>query len=145
MPRTFNPRAAKSSVLCVVCALGVLSEVVTPASAQDTPSPRATRLAILIAEDRRAPTPRDLATMRSGTRSADPETASVAVRALGRLERPAVVPDILPSLKHPLPEVRAEAANALGQALAGPTRTEIPAAAIDDVDVVIGALNARLN
>jgi len=132
-------------VLFVVCALGVLSEVVTPASAQDTPSPRATRLAILIAEDRRAPTPRDLATMRSGTRSADPETAIVAVRALGRLERPAVVPDILPSLKHPLPEVRAEAANALGQALAGPTRTEIPAAAIDVVDVVIGALIARLN
>jgi cyclophilin family peptidyl-prolyl cis-trans isomerase/HEAT repeat protein len=112
------------------------------AVAQDTPSPRATRLAILIAEDRRAPTPRDLATIRSGTRSDDPQTAIVAVRALGRLERPAVVPDILPSLKHPLPEVRAEAANALGQALAGPKRAEIPAATTDGV---INALIARLN
>ena len=142
MPRTFNAKAAKNRLLCLVCALGVLPQIVTPASAQDTPAPRATRLAILIAEDRRAPTPRDLATIRSGTRRADPETAIVAVRALGRLERPAVVPDILPSLKHPLPEVRAEAANALGQALAGPKRAEIPAATTDGV---INALIARLN
>src|SRR3989454_4539598 len=145
MPRTFNAKAAKNRLLCLVCALGVLPQIVTPASAQDTPSPGAPRLAILIAEDRRAPTPRDLATIRSGTRSPDPETAIVAVRALGRLERPAVVPDILPSLKHPLPEVRAEAANALGQALAGPKRAENAAATIDVVDVVIGALIARLN
>src|SRR5262249_2566334 len=94
------------------------------------------------AEDRRAPTPRDLAIIRSGTRSGDPDTALVAVRALGRLERPALVPDILPSLRHSIPEVRAEAANALGQALGGPKRAEISAATIAPV---IDSLIARLN
>src|SRR5436309_5751421 len=79
----------------------------------------ATRQAILVAEDRRAPTPRDLATIRGGLRSKDPDTIRIAVRALGRLERPALIPDILPLLKSPLPEVRAEAADALGQAAQG--------------------------
>ena len=37
-------------------------------------------------------------------------------RALGRLERPSLVPDILTILKNPLPEIRSEAANALAAA-----------------------------
>jgi cyclophilin family peptidyl-prolyl cis-trans isomerase len=126
---------------CGLCALCVLAGP-PGVDAQDVPAPRTTRLAILMAEDRRAPAPRDLATIRAGTRSSDPETAAVAVRALGRLERPAVVPDILPSLKHELPEVRAEAANALGQALAGAAGADTPAATIDGV---LNALIARLN
>ena len=132
MPRIFG---------CRLCALCVLVGA-WPAAAQDAASPRVTRLAIFMAEDRRAPDARDLATIRSGTRSADPETAAIAVRALGRLERPALVPDILPSLKHPMPEVRAEAANALGQALSGPKRADIPPATIESV---LNALIARLN
>ncbi len=63
-----------------------------------------------------------------------------AVRALGRLERPALVADILPSLKHPLPEVRAEAANALGQAAAG-WKQKAPAGGVDPL---VHALEARL-
>jgi len=78
-----------------------------------------TRLAILQAEDRRARTPADLATLRAGARSRDGQTARVALRALGRLERPALIPDILAGLRHPLPEVRAEAANAAAQAAHG--------------------------
>src|SRR6266567_2196599 len=85
---------------------------VSPVLAQ----PPVTRLAVLKAEDRRAPSPSDLAVIRSGTRSGDPQTARVAIRALGRLERPSLVADIVPFLKHPLPEIRAEAATALGQA-----------------------------
>jgi cyclophilin family peptidyl-prolyl cis-trans isomerase len=73
----------------------------------------------LQAEDRRAPTAADVAILRSGTRSADPLIARVAVRALGRLERPALIADITPVLRHSVPEVRAEAANALGQAAQG--------------------------
>src|SRR5258706_6473422 len=62
------------------------------------------RLAILQAEDRRAPTAQDVAIIRSGVRSADAQTARVAVRALGRLERPALIPDILPPLSALVPE-----------------------------------------
>lgn len=76
----------------------------------------ATRLAILQAEDRRAPNAADLAVIRAGTRSGDPQTVRVAVRALGRLERPALAADILPVLDSAYPAVRAEAANALAQA-----------------------------
>src|SRR5215471_6748498 len=54
-----------------------------------------TRLAVLQAEDRRAPTAGDLAILRSGSRSRDPQIARAGVRALGRLERPALIPDIL--------------------------------------------------
>ena len=77
------------------------------------------RLAILAAEDRRAATPRDLAIIRSGARSADGQTARIAVRALGRLERPDLIADILPGLRNEWPEVRAEAASALTQAAQG--------------------------
>src|SRR6478735_11289229 len=77
------------------------------------------RLSILQAEDRRAPTAQDLAVIRAGARSSDAQTARIGLRALGRLERPALIPDILPGLRHPLPEVRAEAANAIAQAAQG--------------------------
>jgi cyclophilin family peptidyl-prolyl cis-trans isomerase/HEAT repeat protein len=124
----------------LLCALLVL----TPSGSFGQTQVRAvTRLAVLQAENRRAPTARDLALLRSGTRSGDPETARIAVRALGRLERPALVSDILPVLNHPLPEVRAEAANALGQAL---TVTNAEAAANAQIaDPVVGALITRLN
>lgn len=86
------------------------------ATAQPVPS---ARMKILFAEDRRAPTPGDLATLQVGARSRDAETARLALRALGRLERPSVLPSLLPALKHRLPENRAEAANAIAQALQG--------------------------
>jgi cyclophilin family peptidyl-prolyl cis-trans isomerase len=100
-----------------------------------------TRLAVLQAEDRRAPTAVDLATIRAGTRSEDPELARVAVRALGRLERPALIPEILPLLHHAAAEVRADAANAVGQAAQGWKReSTVPAV----VDADLTALAARL-
>src|SRR5438309_8218710 len=116
-----------------------------------------TRLAMLIAEDRRAPTARDLATLRGGLRSRDPETARIAVRAMGRLERPELIPDLLALLKSPLPEIRAEAANAVGQAAQGwkqtPARTaavrktggQRPAGRAPTVDTAAEALSARLH
>ena len=100
-----------------------------------------TRLAILQAEDRRAPTPRDVAIIRAGLHSGDADTAIVAVRALGRLERPALVNDILAALKHPVAEVRAEGANALAQAAAG-WKTPPPAGALESI---VRALDARLD
>jgi cyclophilin family peptidyl-prolyl cis-trans isomerase/HEAT repeat protein len=118
-----------------LCALGVLGGCLL--HAQQT-----TRLAVLQAEDRRAPAPRDLATIRAGARSGDPQTARVGVRALGRLERPALIPDILPALRNEFPEVRVEAANAVGQAAQGWKGDKPPAAAV--IDAASAPLVARL-
>jgi cyclophilin family peptidyl-prolyl cis-trans isomerase/HEAT repeat protein len=133
-------RAAQQVVLAV---LSVLCGGVLPLERLDaqTPSAPPTRLAILQAEDRRAPTPRDLAIIRSGARSRDDQTVRVAVRALGRLERPALIPDIVPALRHELPEIRLEAANAIGQAAQG-WKTDPPAASA--LDAVTAPLAARL-
>jgi len=101
-----------------------------------------TRLAVLQAEDRRAPTLRDMAILRSGARSSDQQTVRVAVRALGRLERPALIPDILPSLRNAFPEIRVDAANAIAQAAQGWKSDDPPAAAA--VDAASAPLVARL-
>jgi cyclophilin family peptidyl-prolyl cis-trans isomerase len=102
----------------VLAGLLLFVPLAAPAAAQ------VSRLAILQAEDRRAPTPRDLAVIRGGLHADNAETARTAVRALGRLERPALVPDILPLLKSGFPEVRAEAADAVAQALQGPLKPD---------------------
>ena len=103
----------------------------------------ATRLAVLQAEDRRAKTPADLATLRAGARSTDNQIRRDAVRALGRLERPALVSDIAPALRSPAPEIRAEAANAIGQAAAG---WKAPRSPLDQraFEGAVGTLTARL-
>ncbi len=93
-----------------------------PAAAQVI---NASRLAILQAEERRAGSAADLATIRAGARSADPQTVRIAIRALGRLERPALIPDILPALTSRYAEVRAEAANAVAQAASGLKRGSV--------------------
>jgi cyclophilin family peptidyl-prolyl cis-trans isomerase len=85
------------------------------------------RMAILQAEERRASRPVDLVTLRAGMRSRDPLAAILAIRALGRLERPALVADLLPALTFSRPEVRTEAANAIGQAAQGWTTSARPA------------------
>ena len=127
---------------CVLCALCVLLVVV--ARAQDgLPAPsRTTRLAVLQAEDRRALTPRDLGIIRSGLHGGDAQTVRVAVRALGHLERPALIPDLIPSLRNALPEIRSEAANAIGQAAQGWKGDKAPAASA--IDAVSSPLAARL-
>src|SRR5690242_16587467 len=94
-----------------------------PAHAQ-----RVSRIAVLQAEDRRGPAAQDLATLPARARSADGPTAHLALRALGRLERPGLIADILPGLRHRLPEVRAEAANAVAQAAEGWRGTKLPLA-----------------
>ena len=115
------------------------------ARAQPSPSTAATvRLAILAAEDRRAPTPRDLAIIRSGARSADGQTARIGIRALGRLERPELIADILPGLKHQWPEVRAEAANAVAQAAQGWTHQPPARSPYSALEAASAALAARV-
>ncbi len=126
-------------------ALGAIAALLSPASANAQPGavvPPA-RLAILQAEERRAPTPADLITLRTGIRSRDPLAAILAIRAVGRLERPALIVDLLPALQFALPEVRAEAANAIGQAARGWNAvTKVPAAT--DIAAVQATLIGRL-
>ena len=90
--------------------------VVARPHAQTIPS---ARVAVLQAEDRGVHDARDLATLRAGVRNADGETARAAIRALGRLGRPVLLPDIAVALRSPLPELRAEAADAIASSLSG--------------------------
>jgi cyclophilin family peptidyl-prolyl cis-trans isomerase/HEAT repeat protein len=134
-----------------IAGLAVLLLALAPALEAQT-----SRLAVLQAEDRRALAPRDLAIIRAGLHSGDAETVRVAVRALGRLERPSLVGDIVPLLRHPLPEVRSEAANALGQAVQGVTHEAARASVVHTgsrgaaesaaaaVDGAVSALSTRL-
>ena len=66
--------------LSVPCTCLAVTLFATPAAAQ--PVPATTRLAVLLAEDRRATTAADLATLRLGARSRDALTARIAIRAL---------------------------------------------------------------
>jgi cyclophilin family peptidyl-prolyl cis-trans isomerase/HEAT repeat protein len=85
--------------------------------------------AVLAAEDARAPTQASLQTLLEAARDAgDPGLQAVAVRALGRLERPGLVPDLVPLLDAAQAEVRAQAANAVGQAVSAATGRPVDAA-----------------
>jgi cyclophilin family peptidyl-prolyl cis-trans isomerase len=102
------------------------------------------RVAILQAEGRRAPTAQDVALMLSGARSQDGQTVRLAVRAMGRLERPVLIVNILPALQHPLPEVRSETANAIAQAAQGWTPSQ-PMVGKLTIDLVYESLVAQLH
>lgn len=117
------------------------------------------RESIILAADRRlfSPCPagehgpshlevRDLALLDQAATSADAEFRRLAVQAFGRFGAPAMAPRIIRMLDDGVATVRAEAANALGQALSG-TRSDLrddepPSAA----EVTAGrlALQARL-
>lgn len=85
-----------------------------PAPASD---PATLRAAIAEAEDRRAEDDRGLGAIRDGLKSVDASVQVLAVRAMGRLERAALVPEIAPLLESSSAALRMEGANALGQAV----------------------------
>ena len=89
---------------------------------------------ILAAEDARTATPEGLAPVFQGVTSPDTLVQRIAVRTLGRMERPSLVSRILPALAAGSPAVRMEAANALGQAVLN-----------GGADMVADALTARFN
>jgi cyclophilin family peptidyl-prolyl cis-trans isomerase/HEAT repeat protein len=74
---------------------------------------------MLEAEDARAGAPEQMAPLFEGLANADPAVRRIAVRALGRFERDALITDILPLLQDADSSVRAEATNAIGQAARG--------------------------
>jgi cyclophilin family peptidyl-prolyl cis-trans isomerase/HEAT repeat protein len=105
-PSVFR-RAFSASVL--------LALVATVAVAQP-----ALRERMLIAEDQRAASSDDLNALRQGLASRDAATRQQAVRAIGRLERPDLMPAISRLLTDPNDDVRAETVNAIGQLARGP-------------------------
>lgn len=86
-----------------------------------------TYLEIVRAEDARPAGGSALDTLFAATRSPSSGLRAAGVRALGRLERSAMVDHIAPMLNDPAAEVRAEAANALAQAVhGGPGQAVLP-------------------
>jgi cyclophilin family peptidyl-prolyl cis-trans isomerase/HEAT repeat protein len=96
-------------LLCSVVALSTLSA--------QGPTDLLARL--IVAEDNRAQSDAELSTLRQGLTNRDPKIREQSVRAMGRLERP----DLIPALTRPLADdnlnVRIEAANAVGQLAKG--------------------------
>ena len=136
---------AKYAEIGLLCGLCVFCGCFLFVASADAQMPSATRLSILQAEDRRAPTANDLAILRAGARSGDPLTARMGLRALGRLERPSLIPDITPGLRHPAPENRVEAATAIGQAAQGWKREPAKGApAAGSLDSIVTTLVARM-
>jgi peptidyl-prolyl cis-trans isomerase B (cyclophilin B) len=125
------PVAACASVLIVAAAAG-------PARGQAT-----VRQTILQARPRPTPTAGDILAIRNAARGRDVETVRLAVRVLGSLERPSLIPHLLVSLRHVLPEVRVEAANAVAQAAQG-FRTAKPTSGTVTLKWTQEALNTRL-
>lgn len=92
-------------------------EAQSPGARVSAPSDTSLLAAIRAAEDARPTGDEGLEPILKGLRSPDPEIRRMAVRALGRLERADLVPVITPLLSASSSRVRAEAANALGQAV----------------------------
>jgi cyclophilin family peptidyl-prolyl cis-trans isomerase/HEAT repeat protein len=87
------------------------------AAQPEAPAPDEIRRRILEAEDARADG-EALSPVFAALESRDNETRRIAVRALGRLERGSLAAAIAAAVSDPAPSVRAEAANALAQAVA---------------------------
>lgn len=72
---------------------------------------------LLVAEDARGTGAAGMAPLLEGIRSSDTLLRRVAVRGIGRLQRPDLAKLLLPLLNDPVPGIRAEAANAMVQGL----------------------------
>jgi peptidyl-prolyl cis-trans isomerase B (cyclophilin B) len=122
-------------------AIGVIGLTVLAATSAAAQSQR---LSVLQAEERRAPTANDIAVIRAGMRSVDTDTALLAIRAMGRLERPALVPDIAGALRFELPELRAEAAQAIAASFGRPG-APLPASTRAAIGSALSTLSSRLD
>ena len=91
---------------------------------------------ILAIEDRRAASGADLTALRRRLTSPDPVLTARALRALGRLERPEVIPWVAPLLTHRDAGVRAAAAEGLAQAAQGFRRDSVPPGRLNRCGIV---------
>jgi peptidyl-prolyl cis-trans isomerase B (cyclophilin B) len=110
---------ADTRALTAACVLLCVVSAAAELSSQSQPAVAVNEVAVLAAEEQRAATARDLAVLRAGVHTRDIQTARVAIRAVGRLNRPDLIGDLVTSLGSAVPEIRAEAANAIAQAAQG--------------------------
>ena len=111
----------KHSIRCrrVAVAAAVLFAFAAAAIQAAAPPPAVPRFAIIRAEDARAATADELQTLTTAAASDPAPLQAVAVRALGRLERPDLTTTLVPFLDQANAAVRAEAACALAQSAGG--------------------------
>jgi cyclophilin family peptidyl-prolyl cis-trans isomerase/HEAT repeat protein len=114
----------------------------SPDLRSQSPASAGRRRAMLAAEDARAPDDGALKVLLDGTRASAAPIRLQAVRALGRLERPALLSAIAPLLEDGDAGVRAEAANAVAQAAQG--LNAAGAAATASSTLFFDALSRRL-
>ncbi len=117
----------------LLLALIVLMPGGSPLHAQSRPVPAAaTDTAalgrLLAAEDARGTGPDGIAPLTDALHSSDTLLRRLAVRGLGRFQRPELGRALVASLEDPVPVVRAEAANAVAQSLRRVRRTDPPPA-----------------
>jgi cyclophilin family peptidyl-prolyl cis-trans isomerase/HEAT repeat protein len=99
---------------------------------------------ILLVEDRRARVPGDAELLRRLTRDGSPTERRAAARALGRLEDRRQVPTLVGLLDAPDPTLRAEAVQALAQALQAYRRDTLAAREDNAWPVALEALGTRV-
>jgi cyclophilin family peptidyl-prolyl cis-trans isomerase/HEAT repeat protein len=116
----------------------------SPSRVPSTGSQELTLPLILAIEDARAPTIEDVRVLRDATRSGRADVRAAAIRALGRLERRDVVGDLLPLLA--ADATRAEAANAVAQALRGAPVDAVASGAQEQIvlDALLAAGEAEM-
>ena len=108
------------AALLVICSVATGSAQVAQRSIRGVvPRPDTAGLQrILIAEDLRGTGKDGINPLLDGLRNHDDSMLRrVAVRGLGRLQRPAMIRDLAAALTDPVPAIRAEAANAIAQSL----------------------------
>src|SRR6185369_484058 len=86
----------------------------------------------------------DTTALRAKLRSRDVDQQRFALLELGRFELPSLISVIMPSLQSPLPEVRAQAADAIGQAAQGWRATPPVRRGAVSPESVVEALVVRL-
>src|SRR5262245_63950572 len=107
-------------MLRVACHLAVLILLAPGAVTAQGPAPLPDTTALqrlLAAEDARGTGPGGLAPLLDARTSSDTLLRRLAVRGLGRMQRPALGRLLLPLLRDSVPAVRAEAATAIAQSL----------------------------
>lgn len=120
--------AIRIKCLTVMAGITVLGSCGLESGAIETPASQFARapvpladsnliMQIISAEDDRAGTEQELDLLRNSLGAPNPWIRQLTVRAVGRLERSELAELLIPSLHDVEPDVRAEAANALGQAV----------------------------